>query len=85
MTELEERVGPLKRQSEKAQEFLKYSEEKRGLEIALWLLTLDKSQAALKTQDEKSPSLTHNMMMPKNARADSKESEEIYLKTDSLP
>ena len=53
MTELEERVGPLKRQSEKAQEFLKYSEEKRGLEIALWLLTLDKSQAALKTQDEK--------------------------------
>ena len=42
VTELEERVGPLKRQSEKAQEFLKYSEEKRGLEIALWLLTLDK-------------------------------------------
>ena len=53
VTELEERVGPLKRQSEKAQEFLKYSEEKRGLEIALWLLTLEKSQAALKTQDEK--------------------------------
>lgn len=51
--ELEERVGPLKKQSEKAQQFLTYAEEKKGLEIALWLLTLDKSQATLKTQDEK--------------------------------
>lgn len=53
VTELEERVGPLEKQSEKAQKFLKYSEEKRGLEIALWLLTLDKSQDELKLQDEK--------------------------------
>ncbi len=53
VTELEERVGPLEKQSEKAQQFLKYSEEKRGLEIALWLLTLDKSQDELKLQDEK--------------------------------
>lgn len=53
VTELEERVGPLEKQSEKAQKFLKYSEEKRGLEIALWLLTLDRSQNELKIQDEK--------------------------------
>lgn len=53
VSELEERVGPLEKQSEKAQQFLKYSEEKRGLEIALWLLTLDKSQDELKLQDEK--------------------------------
>lgn len=53
VTELEERVGPLKKQSEKAKQFLEYSEEKRGLEIALWLLTLDKSQDSLKQQDEK--------------------------------
>ena len=53
VTELEERVGPLKKQSEKAHKFLEYSEEKRGLEIALWLLTLDKSQESLKDQDEK--------------------------------
>ena len=44
VTELEERVGPLEKQSEKAQKFLEYSEEKRGLEIALWLLTLDQIQ-----------------------------------------
>lgn len=53
VTELEERVEPLRKQSEKAQQFLTYSEEKRGLEIALWLLTLDKSQDSLKQQDEK--------------------------------
>ena len=53
VTELEERVGPLEKQSEKAQKFLEYSEEKRGLEIALWLLTLDRSQNELKVQDEK--------------------------------
>ena len=53
VTELEERVEPLRKQSEKAQQFLIYSEEKRGLEIALWLLTLDKSQDSLKHQDEK--------------------------------
>lgn len=53
VTELEERVGPLKKQSEKAQQFLEYAEEKRGLEIALWLLTLEKSQDGLKEQDEK--------------------------------
>lgn len=53
VSELEERVEPLRKQSEKAQEFLKLSEEKRGLEIALWLLTLDKSQENLKQQDEK--------------------------------
>ena len=53
VTEMEERVGPLKKQSEKAQQFLTYSEEKRGLEIALWLLTLDKSQDSIKIQDEK--------------------------------
>lgn len=53
VTELEERVEPLRKQSEKAQQFLTYSEEKRGLEIALWLLTLDKSQESIKQQDEK--------------------------------
>lgn len=53
VTELEERVGPLQKQSEKAQQFLTYAEEKRGLEIALWLLTLDKSQDSIKQQDEK--------------------------------
>lgn len=81
VTELEERVGPLEKQSEKAQKFLEYSEEKRGLEIALWLLTLDRSQNELKVQDEK-------ISIAKSQYDDAEtaleqiqtESEEIYIK-----
>ena len=46
-------MNRFEKQSEKAQKFLEYSGEKRGLEIALWLLTLDRSQNELKVQDEK--------------------------------
>ena len=51
--ELESRVEPLRVQSEKAKSYLKYEEEKRGLEIALWLRAMDKSAAAVKEQDDK--------------------------------
>lgn len=53
VAELEGRVGPLKVQSEKAEKFLEYSSEKKGLEIALWLETLNKSSAILKEQEDK--------------------------------
>ena len=53
LTELEGRVGPLKIQSEKAKAYLSYAEEKRGLEIALWLKTLDKSALQLREQEDK--------------------------------
>ena len=53
MTELEGRVEPLRIQSEKAKAYIKYEEEKRGLEIALWLRSLDKSAAAVREQDDK--------------------------------
>jgi len=53
VTELESRIKPLKIQSAKAQSFLEYSEEKRGLEIALWLDTLNRSSSEIKTHDDK--------------------------------
>ena len=53
VTELEDRVEPLRIQSEKAQKFLEYSGEKRGLEIALWLDTLNKSSAVLRDYEDK--------------------------------
>ncbi len=53
LTELQQRVGPLKEQSEKAQLFLNYSAEKKGLDIALWLRTLDQSAAVLHQQEDK--------------------------------
>lgn len=85
VTELEERVEPLHKQSEKAKQFLEYSDEKRGLEIALWLLTLDNSQNELKSQDEKisiarsqyedAEQALHNIQ---------NETEEIYRKNGEL-
>ena len=85
VTELEERVEPLRKQSEKAQKFLTYSEEKRGLEIALWLLTLDKSQANLKQQDEKIAIAKSQYQDAETALENvQKETEEIYLKNGEL-
>lgn len=53
MGELESRVGPLKEQSEKAEKFLELSEEKKQLEIGLWLNTLNNSKDALRNQESK--------------------------------
>ena len=53
LTELEERVGPLKIQAEKAQKFLTYEEEKKGLEIGVWLETLERSGKTLREHGEK--------------------------------
>ncbi len=85
VTELEERVGPLKKQSEKAQKFLTLSEEKKGLEIAIWLLTLDKSQANLKTQDEKIAIARSQYEEAEQALADIQtETEQIYYQNGEL-
>ena len=53
LSELEGRVEPLRIQSEKAKEFLALSERKKQLEVSLWLLTLEKYQAALRDQEQK--------------------------------
>lgn len=53
LTELEDRVGPLKIQSEKAQKFLVLAEERKGLEIGLWLYTIDKVREQLKAHTDK--------------------------------
>ncbi len=53
LDELESRVEPLRAQSEKAAQFLEYAGEKKTLEISLWVLTLDKSRAVLREQEDK--------------------------------
>jgi len=53
VTELEDRIGPLKTQAKKAEHFLEYSQEKKGLEIALWLNTLEKSSGVIKDHEDK--------------------------------
>ncbi len=53
LQELEERVGPLKTQSEKAKKFLEYAGEKKGLEIGVWLHTIDRSRETLRSLDSR--------------------------------
>lgn len=52
ISELELQVEPLREQAEKAKQFLTYRQELRGLEIAVWLDTLDKlSETARKAEE----------------------------------
>lgn len=53
IAELEGRIGPLKTQSEKATKFLALADEKKTLEIGLWLHTIEKSKDGLKEQEHK--------------------------------
>lgn len=53
VSDLEERIGPLETQSKKAEKFLEYSEEKKDIEISLWVNTLNDSQRVLKEQEDK--------------------------------
>lgn len=53
LAELESRIGPLKIQSEKAIKFLALSEEKKTLEIGLWLHTIERASAGLREQENK--------------------------------
>ncbi len=53
LSELEGRIEPLKIQSEKAKAFLELENEKRGLEIGVWLDTLEKSKSQIREQEHK--------------------------------
>ncbi|MEG1686571.1 MAG: chromosome segregation protein SMC [Angelakisella sp.] len=53
MNELEGRVAPLKAQAEKAKQFLVFMEEKKSLELSLWLEKLEKLKVQLRDLDDK--------------------------------
>ncbi len=53
LDELKSRVGPLAEQSRKAEKFLELAEQKKELEIGLWLYTLNNSKEALRNQESK--------------------------------
>ncbi len=53
VSELEIQLDPLKNQSEKAKKYLAMKDELRGVEVAVWLQTLDKlSESARKAQED---------------------------------
>ncbi len=51
LSSLEERVGPLLEQSEKAKKFLEYAEEKKSLEISVWMRSLRRLKSQLAEQN----------------------------------
>lgn len=53
LAELESRVGPLKEQSDKAKKFNELMEQKKSLEVSLWIDKIDRSNQSLKDQSDK--------------------------------
>ncbi len=53
LDELKSRVGPLAEQSRKAERFLELAEQKKGLEIGLWLYTLNNSKETLRRHESR--------------------------------
>lgn len=51
--ELEDRVGPLKAQSEKAKQFLVLAEERKTLEVSVWMRSLETANVQLKDHDDR--------------------------------
>ena len=51
--ELERRVGPLKRDSEKAQQFLTLSETRKSLEVTLWVDAIRRAKDTVRDQQRK--------------------------------
>lgn len=57
LAELEDRIGPLQKQCEKAKKFRVLDDEKRKLEISVWVHKLDEYMQAVNGYDEKLKSL----------------------------
>ena len=92
LAELEGRIGPLKTQSEKALKFLALADEKKTLEIGLWLHTIEKSRNGLKEQEHKLSLATSQYELTENElveliekiEAAIKESQDITLEVERL-
>lgn len=83
--ELESRVGPLKKQSEKAQKFLEYSEEKKTLEIGVWLNKINRFTVDLREQEHKIDAVKASYEVSENdLAAIEKELEEVAEKVTSI-
>ncbi|MBQ9517347.1 MAG: chromosome segregation protein SMC [Eubacterium sp.] len=83
--ELESRVGPLKTQSEKAQKFLVFSEEKKELEIGVWMNKINGFTNALREQEHKLDAANASYeICESDLEAIEKEMEELALKTAEI-
>ncbi len=53
LAELEGRVGPLERESQKAKQYLELAARRKTLEVTLWMDTIEKARAAVREQRRK--------------------------------
>lgn len=83
--ELESRVGPLKKQSEKAAKFLELSEEKKTLEIGVWINKINRFTNELREQEHKidAANASHDVCKKELENIEN-EIEEILEKTASI-
>lgn len=83
--ELENRVGPLKKQSEKAAKFLELSEEKKTLEIGVWVNKINRFTNELREQEHKIDATTASYeICEKELSQIESEIEEIIEKTAKI-
>ncbi len=81
LSELELRVGPLKKQSENAEQYILYNDKKEKLEIGMWLATLKKSSKELETFSKKIEEITsNNDKLDEDIEGIQKESDDIFKK-----
>ncbi len=78
VSELEMQIEPLKQQSEKAKRYLSLKEELQGVEVAVWLDTLDKLSAAAKKAEEDYTSAAFVLQQAHD------ELEKLYKKSEEL-
>jgi len=83
--ELESRVKPLKTQSEKAKKFLEFSEEKKTLEIGVWLNKINAFTNNLREQEHKLDAAGASYeICEKELEAIENEAQEIFAKTAEI-
>ena len=78
VSELELQLEPLKIQSEKAKKYLELKDELQGVEVAVWLDTLDKLSAAAKKAEEDFASASFVLQQAKD------DLDKLYVQSDQL-
>ena len=78
VSELELQLEPLKIQSEKAKKYLELKDELQGVEVAVWLDTLDRLSAAAKKAEEDYASASFVLQQAKD------DLEKLYAKSEEM-
>ena len=82
---LEERVGPLERESEKAKKWLELREEQKKAQIGLWLLTLDRSNETLRDQGYEITRLDNEYnALSESAGELDRQADQLYMESSQL-